>query len=134
MWQLIGLYVGRMRPGHANIRLDEIRPHLAASHFAWIGACDDTSPFYYRILSPAILVEFDHQPGIVFDNDTPSRDHIHTLVRTPNGKDYGKDLLRQHYLQWHTQDRASHPHTHTHEAHANSTTGSTSASAADSQQ
>jgi hypothetical protein len=28
--------------------------------------------------------------------------HIHTVVRTPNGNDYGKDLLRQHYSQ--------HPH------------------------
>ena len=25
--------------------------------------------------------------------------HIHTVVRTPNGNDYGKDLLRQHYAQ-----------------------------------
>ena len=25
------------------------------------------------------------------------REHIHTVVRTPNGNDYGKDLLRQHY-------------------------------------
>ena len=30
------------------------------------------------------------------------RDHIHTVVRTPNGNDYGKDLLRLHYAQ--------HPH------------------------
>jgi hypothetical protein len=22
---------------------------------------------------------------------------VHTVVRTPNGNDYGKDLLRQHY-------------------------------------
>jgi len=46
-----------------------------------------------------ILVEFDHQSGIIYDNDTPSRDHIHTVVRTPNGNDYGKDLLRQHYAE-----------------------------------
>jgi hypothetical protein len=29
----------------------------------------------------------------------PSAAHIHTIVRTPNGNDYGKDLLRQHYLR-----------------------------------
>jgi hypothetical protein len=34
---------------------------------------------------------------VVFDNNEPSRNHIHTIVRTPNGNDYGKDLLRQHY-------------------------------------
>jgi hypothetical protein len=26
------------------------------------------------------------------------------VVRTPNGNDYGKDLLRQHYLQRHAAD------------------------------
>ena len=67
------------------------------------------NPFYYRILSPVILIEFDHVPGIVYDNDTPSRDHIHTVVRTPNGNDYGKDLLRQHYAQ--------HNHSHPMTAH-----------------
>jgi hypothetical protein len=35
-------------------------------------------------------VEFEHQSSIAFDNDTPSRDYIHTVVRTPNGNDYGK--------------------------------------------
>jgi len=25
----------------------------------------------------------------------------HELVRTPNGNDYGKDLLRQHYEKFH---------------------------------
>ena len=79
------------------------------THFAWIGHFDDASPFYYRVQSPVILVEFDHQSGIVFDNDTPSRDHIHTVVRTPNGNDYGKDLLRQHY--------AEHDHSHPGTAH-----------------
>jgi hypothetical protein len=27
----------------------------------------------------------------------PTRRHIHTVVRAPNGNDYGQDLLRQHY-------------------------------------
>jgi hypothetical protein len=31
----------------------------------------------------------------------PGRLHIHSLIRTPNGNDYGKDLLRQHYEQSH---------------------------------
>jgi hypothetical protein len=96
---LIATYTGRLRAGHAEIRWAEAKRHLAATRFAWIGAFDDASPFYYRIQSPVILVEFDHQSGIVYDNDKPSRDHIHTVVRTPNGNDYGKDLLRQHYAR-----------------------------------
>jgi len=31
------------------------------------------------------------------DRRMPTRQHIHCVVRTPNGNDYGKDLLRQHY-------------------------------------
>jgi hypothetical protein len=94
---LLNVYVGRIRPGHAAIRLDEVKRHLDQTWFAWMGGTDEASVFYYRIHSPVILVEFDHQRGIALDNDQPSRDHIHTVVRTPNGNDYGRDLLRQHY-------------------------------------
>jgi hypothetical protein len=94
---LLDVYVGRMRPGYAAVRMDEVRRHLSETWFAWMGSTGETSVFYYRIHSPVILVEFDHQRGIALDNDQPSRDHIHTVVRTPNGNDYGRDLLRQHY-------------------------------------
>jgi hypothetical protein len=94
---LLEVYVGRIRPGHAAVRMDEVRRHLDDTWFAWMGSTDDAGVFYYRLHSPVILVEFDHQRGIALDNDEPSRDHIHTVVRTPNGNDYGKDLLRQHY-------------------------------------
>jgi hypothetical protein len=79
--------------------MDEVRRHLEATWFAWIGQDTPDGVFYYRIHSPVILVEFDHQRGIALDNDQPSRDHIHTVVRTPGGNDYGKDLLRQHYAR-----------------------------------
>jgi hypothetical protein len=102
-------YVGRIRPGHAAIRLGEVKRHFAETHFAWMGGADEDSVFYYRIHSPVILIEFDHQRGIAFDNDTPSRHHIHTVVRTPNGNDYGRDLLRQHHARFdHTH--ATHRH------------------------
>jgi hypothetical protein len=104
---LLETYVGRIRPGHTEIKLAEVQQHLPDTLFAWIGPCDEVSPFYYRIYSPVLLIEFDHQSGIALDNDEPSRKHIHTVVRTPNGNDYGKDLLRQHYEHFdHT-----HPYT-----------------------
>ena len=96
MFDLIGTYVNRMRSDHAQLKIDEIREHLNETHFAWMGGTDEDSVFYYRVHSPVILIEFDHQNGIFLDNDQPSRNHIHTVVRTPNGNDYGKDLLRQH--------------------------------------
>jgi Protein of unknown function (DUF3500) len=106
---LLAVYTGRIRKGHTEVRWAEAKRHLDMTHFAWIGPFDEASPFYYRIQSPVILVEFDHQSGIVYDNDKPSRDHIHTVVRTPNGNDYGKDLLRQHYAR-HDHSRAAVTH------------------------
>jgi Protein of unknown function (DUF3500) len=94
---LIGVYVNRIRPGHAQIRMEEIEQHLDETYFGWLGECDASAVFYYRVHSPVVLIEFDHQRGIALDNDEPSRNHIHTIVRTPNGNDYGKDLLRMHY-------------------------------------
>jgi hypothetical protein len=106
---LLGIYLNRTRAGHAKIQFDEALDHLRDTHFSWIGAHDDHGPFYYRIYSPVVLIEFDHQSGIVYANDEPTRDHIHTVVRTPNGNDYGKDLLRQHYaLHDHSHPRSPH--------------------------
>ena len=104
MFDLISVYVNRMRADHAQLKMEEIRQHLNETHFAWMGGADEDSVFYYRVHSPVILIEFDHQNGIFLDNDEPSRNHIHTVVRTPNGNDYGKDLLRQH------RERFNHSH------------------------
>jgi hypothetical protein len=98
---LIGIYVGNIRAGHAEVRMAEVKQHLADTFFAWMGGIDGDSVFYYRVHSPVILIEFDHQRGIALGNERPSRNHIHTVVRTPNGNDYGKDLLRQHHEQFH---------------------------------
>jgi hypothetical protein len=106
---LIELYTSRTRPGHAQIRLEEVVRQLDKTRFLWVGGLADDSVFYYRIHSPVILIEFDHLGGVAFDNDEPSRNHIHTVVRTPNGNDYGKDLLRQHYVRHHTP-AAAHLH------------------------
>lgn len=95
--ELLAFYVGRDRPGHAEYRLGRVMARLDQTHFAWIGKWGDADPFYYRVHNPLILIEFDHQPGVMFANDQPSRRHIHTVVRTPNGNDYGKALLRQYY-------------------------------------
>ena len=97
---LIELFVTNMREGHAAVRMSEVENHLDEAYFAWIGGMADNSVFYYRIHSPVILIEFDHQrpAGLrhIMSNE-PNQQHIHALVRTPNGNDYGKDLLRQHY-------------------------------------
>jgi uncharacterized protein DUF3500 len=109
---LIETYVGNIRPGHARVRMEEVKKHLTETWFAWMGGFDDTSVFYYRVHSPVILIEFDHQRGVALRNDKPTRNHIHTVVRTPNGGDYGKDLLRLHHEQF---DHSKPGHSHQRE-------------------
>jgi hypothetical protein len=100
---LIGLYIGNARPEHAEVKMTEILRHWDETRFAWVGGTQPDSVFYYRIHSPVVMIEYDHQLPVALDGaDVPSRNHVHTVVRTPNGNDYGKDLLRQHLL--------AHPH------------------------
>lgn len=99
--ELANLYTANMDDGHARVKMDEIKRHIDNTWFAWIGGSDSNSVYYYRIHSPVILIEFDHQrPANLArfspDPNRPTRQHIHMVVRTPNGNDYGKDLLRQH--------------------------------------
>jgi Protein of unknown function (DUF3500) len=102
-------YVGNMADGHAKVRMAEVRAHLPETYFAWIGGTGPDAVFYYRIHSPVILIEFDHQTPVALPGPkVPGRIHVHSVVRTPNGNDYGKDLLRQHYAQ-HKND-PSHGH------------------------
>ncbi len=101
--QLMALYVNNMADGHARVKMTDVRAQLDRTWFAWIGGTDTGNVFYYRIHSPVIMIEFDHQTPaslrfLYADPKQPRIDHIHTVVRTPNGNDYGKDLLRQHYL------------------------------------
>ena len=105
---LIDEYVGNMRDGHARIKMEEVNFYLDETWFSWIGKGDGKSPFYYRIHSPVILIEFDHQRPVFHwdrtkDRPGPTKNHTHTVVRTPNGNDYGKDLLRQHLEKYHNK-------------------------------
>ena len=144
---LIDQHVGNMDEAHAQVKMAEVKHHLDQTHFAWVGSYDPAGVFYYRIQSPVVLIEFDHQspgplamgrggpgepdgpgelggpppdepppgrpdgppphgpppvregPGGVGGHRGASRQHIHVVIRPPNGNDYGKDLLRQHYEQ-----------------------------------
>ena len=101
---LIYLYISNIKGGHDQIKMEEIKTHLDNTWFAWVGDTSEDAVFYYRIYSPVILIEFDHQRVVGVpnaDDGKPSKNHIHTLVRTPNGNDYGKDLLRQHKEKHH---------------------------------
>jgi hypothetical protein len=109
--ELIGLYVNNLREGHARVHLSDVEKHLDNTYFAWIGDTKDDSVYYYRVHSPVILIEFDHETPVglrgMYPAGVPYREHIHSVVRTPNGNDYGKDLLRQH-LEQHKHGAGGH--------------------------
>ena len=101
---MVDTFVNRMHSAYARIKMDEIKEHLDETYLAWMGGFEKDSVFYYRIHSPVVLIEFDHQRGVALSDDEPTRNHIHTVMRTPNGNDYGMDLLRQH------REQLSHAH------------------------
>ena len=100
---LINQYISNMREGHATVKMEDVRKYLDRTYFAWIGKTDEKAVFYYRVHSPVVLIEFDHQApvGVRGNGKQATRNHIHTMVRTPNGNDYGKDYLRQHLKEHH---------------------------------
>jgi hypothetical protein len=107
---LVAVYVGHLSDGHAEVKMEQVRAHLDRTHFAWKGNVGPDAVFYYRIHSPVIFIEFDHQGPVALDGprNVAQRRHVHSVVRTPNGNDYGADLLRQHY-EAHRDDPA-HAH------------------------
>ena len=74
------------------IHLEHALSFPESCYFSWIGAFGDDDPFYFRVQSPVLIVEFDHHSGVFLGNDEPAKFHVHTLLRTPNGGDYGMAL------------------------------------------
>jgi len=103
---VIGNYTDVNPTGAAGRRLDAVVRHLDNTHLSWVGQSGPSDSFFYRIHSPVVLIEFDHHAGVFLSNEDPMPFHAHTVVRTPNGNDYGLDLLRQH--------RLAHDHDHPH--------------------
>ncbi len=126
--ELIELFIKPMPEGPRKFRMEDIAAHVLDTHFSWIGGQSDEDTFYYRIQSPVVMIEFDHHSGVFLTNEKPARFHIHTLVRSPNGGDYGMDLLKLHYeldhdqalapgVKGHSIDHHTHHHPHPHPHH-----------------
>ena len=107
-------YLSTLPPGPLAARMGDVERYFAETHFCWAGGLGDDSPFYYRIQSPVVLIEFDHQSGVVLKNPEPKKFHVHTIVHTPNGNDFGMDLLRLHYETAPHHQGAHHHHHHHH--------------------
>lgn len=108
-------YLSPLPSGPLAARINDVERHFAETHFCWAGGLGDESPFYYRIQSPVVMIEFDHQKGVVLNNPEPQKFHVHTIVHTPNGNDFGADLLRLHY-ETSPHHQAAHRHHSHHES------------------
>ena len=90
---LLRQYIARMPDGIAEAEQARINAIDDASMtFAWAGSFERREGHYYRIQAPNLLVEYD--------NTQNGANHIHTVWRDPQ-RDFGRDLLAEHYAAAH---------------------------------
>ncbi|MER7841060.1 DUF3500 domain-containing protein [Streptomyces sp. NPDC096040] len=102
---VVEAFTGRARADAARVRLAEVRSRLDDTYVTWAGGTGADDAFYVRVHSPVVWVEVDCQgPGPLAgaygasQGSGPTQMHVHSVIRTPNGNDYGKELIRRHYL------------------------------------
>ena len=78
----------------AQSRQEQIKKAGTNIFFAWAGGLNRGEPHYYRIQTPAFLIEYD--------NTQNEANHIHSVWRDFTG-DFGGDLLKEHYQASHQQ-------------------------------
>ncbi len=89
---LVSEYAGNMPPEIADYRMKQLREAGDRIFFAWAGSTERGGPHYYRVQTPAFLIEYD----CTQDN----ANHIHSVWRDYDG-DFGLDLLKEHYRSSH---------------------------------
>ena len=86
--QIVSQYPLYLPKRARDVRLNQVRSWFHEPYFCWVGGYGDDDPFYIRIQSPVISVEFDHHSGVFLTNKESAKFHIHTLLRKLNGGDY----------------------------------------------
>lgn len=103
--QFVEEYFDLLAAGPRAERMRLVRAHLGETWVSWIGGHGASDPFYIRVQSPVVLAELDHHCGVFLDYDTPQVFHVHTVLRTPHGNDYGRAWVRQ----WQARQAQSSP-------------------------
>ena len=91
---LIETFYEHLPDGPRAALMARVAKHLDETWWSWIGGHGNDDPFYFRIQSPVIMLEFDHHDGMWLTNEEPAKFHIHVISRVPNGNDYGRALLK----------------------------------------
>lgn len=93
---LIGQYLGRVAAPVANRAWTDLRDAgLGSVAFRWAGGLQPGQGHYYAITSPSLLIEYD--------NTQNGANHIHSVWRDLR-RDWGGDVLAQHYRRQHRRD------------------------------
>jgi hypothetical protein len=87
-------FIAYLPDGPRAARRREIQEHFGESWFSWIGGWEGQEAFYFRLQSPVVVMELDHHTGVFLSNEEPAPFHMHTVLRTPHGNDYGRELVR----------------------------------------
>ena len=91
---LIKTYVYNLETEFANVWMADIDAGIDDTYFVWIGGTTTDDPIYYRVFNPAVWIEFNNEgnaggSGSGRGSRGGNLEHIHTITRAPNGKDYG---------------------------------------------
>ena len=91
--ELLETYAGNLRGELAEAELARVREAgFDEIHFAWGGPLEDGHANYWRLHGPITLVEYDNT-----QNDA---NHIHSIWHDLT-RNWGRDLLREHYAHGH---------------------------------
>jgi hypothetical protein len=91
--RLIKEYLGRHRPDLAALDWERLeRAGLDRIHFTWAGGTERGQGHYYRVQGGTFVLEYD--------NTQNGANHVHTVWRDFD-RDFGADLLKQHYRKSH---------------------------------
>jgi hypothetical protein len=85
---LVEEYARNVPDDLAESRIAQINKAGRNIHFAWSGGINRGDPHYYRVQTPAFLIELD--------DTQDDANHIHSVWRDVT-RDFGQDLLQQHY-------------------------------------
>jgi hypothetical protein len=97
LYSLIAEYVNNaVEPVSAAHRTAIGEEFPANTWFSWMGPTEAGEGIYYRVHSPALLIEFVTARNRQSKELEPNPNHVHTIFRYP-GNDFGADLLKQHY-------------------------------------
>ena len=92
--RLLDVYADNLQPDLA----DHERARISAAgfdnlRFAWMGSDQRGKGHYYRLSGPTFVIEYDNTQG--------NANHVHTVWRDRQ-RDFGRDLLEQHYQKDHS--------------------------------